>query len=231
MTGMIKTTAKPIVMVLYNGRPMTLPWEKENMDAILDVWFGGTEGGNAVSDVLFGDVNPGGKLTTSFPVNVGQIPVYHSMLNTGRPTDGSGFKFLSRYLDVPNEALFPFGFGLSYTTFEYGEVKLEKDELFNYSTLKASIEVKNSGKREGQEVVQLYLRDKLASISRPVKELKGFQKIHLKPGETKTVEFMIDRSLLGFYNEKGQYIIEAGEFDVMIGPNSVELQKKSFVLK
>ena len=227
----LKETGKPIVMVLYNGRPMTLKWEAENMDAILDVWFGGTEGGNAVADALFGDVNPGGKLTTSFPVHVGQVPVYHSMLNSGRPDQGTQSKFQSNYLDIPNEPLFPFGFGLSYTTFEYGKIELSDNILNKENPLTASVTVTNTGQREGAEVVQLYIRDVVGSISRPMKELKGFEKIRLKPGESKEVKFMIDENLLKFYNSDLEFIAEPGIFELFIGTSSVRTEKVSFELR
>ena len=228
----LKKTGKPIVMVLYNGRPMTLGWESENMDAILDVWFGGTEGGKAVADVIYGDAIPSGKLTTSFPVSVGQIPVYHSMLNTGRPYNGEeASKFKSNYLDIPNEPLYPFGFGLSYSSFSYSKINLSSDFLTNDSKLKASVQVTNTGKYEAEEVVQLYLRDLEASISRPKKELKGFQKIKLKPGETKEVIFEITEPLLRFYNSNLQFVSEPGAFDLMIGTNSVDVETVRFTLK
>jgi beta-glucosidase len=223
----LQKIGKPIVLVLYNGRPMTLKWESENMDAILDVWFGGTEGGNAVADVLFGDVNPGGKLTTSFPVSVGQIPVYHSMLNTGRPYRGEeASKFKSNYLDIPNEPLYPFGYGLSYTTFKYGKPSINNTILKgDNSEVIAKVEVTNTGKRMGTEVVQLYIRDVVASISRPMKELKGFEKITLQPGETKTVSFTITKELLKFYNSDLAFIAESGMFEIFIGGNSVDVQQ------
>ncbi len=226
----LNASGKPIVLVLYNGRPMTLNWEHENMDAILDVWFGGTEGGNAVAEVLFGDENPGGKLTTSFPVHVGQIPVYHSMLNTGRPDYVGGEKFKSNYLDIPNEPLYPFGYGLSYSDFEYGEMQLSADSIQKHEEISASISITNTSKIDGDEIVQLYIRDKVASISRPVKELKGFQKVHIQAGETKVVTFSISEDLLSFYNHQYKQIIEPGQFDVMIGPNSREVFKKTFTL-
>jgi len=228
----IKKTGKPIVMVLFNGRPMTLTWEDENMDAILDVWFGGTEAGNAVADVLFGDVNPGGKLTTSFPVHVGQIPVYHSMLNTGRPYSGEAFsKFKSNYLDIPNEPLYPFGYGLSYTTFEYGEIELSDTIMTENTNIKVTVTVTNTGSRRGAEVVQMYLRDMVGSISRPIKELKGFEKITLAPGENRRVSFTIDSDLLSFYNSSLEYVAEPGMFQVMVGPNSRDVDLKEFELR
>ncbi len=226
----LKSLNKPIVLVLFNGRPMTLKWESENLDAILDVWFGGTESGNAVADVLFGKVNPSAKLTTSFPLSVGQIPVYHSMLNTGRPDNKSHKKFRSNYLDIANEPLFPFGYGLSYTQFEYGKIKLSDTVLTPQKPIIASIDITNSGKVEGEEIVQMYIRDIVGSISRPIKELKGFEKIQLKPRETKTVRFEINEALLRFYNSGLKYESESGKFEVMIGKDSENLSKTGFVL-
>lgn len=227
----LKETGKPIVMVLYNGRPMTLTWENDNMDAILDVWFGGTEGGRAVADVVYGDKTPSGKLTTSFPLSVGQIPVYHSMLNTGRPTDARNSKFLSNYLDIPNEPLYPFGFGLSYTTFEYGDIQISNSTMTPMETVTASITVKNAGDTAGKEVVQLYIRDRVGSISRPMKELKGFEKIELAPGESKTVSFEINKELLSFYNGDLKWGTEPGEFDIMIGTNSNDVSSATIELR
>ncbi len=227
----LKETGKPIVMVLYNGRPMTLTWENDNMDAILDVWFGGTEGGRAVADVVYGDKTPSGKLTTSFPLSVGQIPVYHSMLNTGRPTDARNSKFLSNYLDIPNEPLYPFGFGLSYTTFEYGDIQISNSTMTPMETVTASITVKNAGETAGKEVVQLYIRDRVGSISRPMKELKGFEKIELAPGESKTVSFEINKELLSFYNGDLKWGTEPGEFDIMIGTNSNDVSSATIELR
>lgn len=225
----LKKTGKPIVMVLFNGRPMTLKWESENMDAILDVWFGGTEGGNAIADVLFGAVNPSGKLSTSFPVHVGQIPVYHSMLNTGRPYNHEDFsKFKSNYLDIPNEPLYPFGFGLSYTQFSYSDISLNTKAAKAGQTVTATVTVTNSGRYDGEEVVQLYVRDVVGSISRPMKELKGFQKIMLKAGESKTLSFTLGKEQLGFYNSDLKWVVEPGEFKVMIGGNSADLKVATF---
>jgi beta-glucosidase len=226
----LKATGKPIVMVLFTGRPMVIVEEMKNVNAILNVWFGGTEAGNAIADVLFGSVNPGGKLTTSFPVNVGQIPIYHSMLNTGRPDDGSQSKFRSNYLDAPNAPLLPFGYGLSYTQFEYGKPTISSPKLIRGNKLTLTVSVKNTGKIAGHEVVQLYIRDVVGSISRPLKELKGFEKIYLNPGETKVVTFTIDENLLKFYNEALKFGAESGEFDVMVGTNSKEVQQVRFVL-
>ncbi|MBK6391006.1 MAG: beta-glucosidase BglX [Saprospiraceae bacterium] len=228
----LKKTGKPIVMILYNGRPMTIDWESKNMDAILDVWFGGTEGANAVADVLFGDQSPQGRLTTSFPVHVGQIPVYHAMLNTGRPYHGEAFsKFKSNYLDIPNEPLYPFGYGLTYSSCQYGNPDISNATLQGGGTIKVSIPVMNSGTRPVTETVQMYIRDVVGSISRPMKELKGFEQITLQPGESKTVSFDIKESLLKFYNTRLEYIAEPGLFEVFVGPNARDVKKVDFVLK
>jgi len=224
-------TGKPIVMVLYNGRPMTLKWESDNMTAILDVWFGGTEGGNAVGDVLFGKYSPSGKLTTSFPYSVGQIPVYHSMLNTGRPYNHEEFaKFKSNYLDIPNEPLYPFGFGLSYTSYSYSDVTLSGTSLKMGQSITASVKVTNTGARDGVETVQLYIRDVVGSISRPMKELKGFKKVALKAGESQTVTFTISSNDLKFYNNALKFVNEPGDYKIFIGGNSVDVKEASFVL-
>ena len=227
-------TGKPVVLVLFTGRPLTLTWENENVPAILNVWFAGSEAGNAIADVLFGDVNPSGKLSATFPRNVGQIPIYYSHKNTGRPLgdDSKWFqKFRSNYLDVPNSPLFPFGYGLSYTTFQYSDIKLSKNSLTQTDKIMASVEVKNTGNFDGEEVVQLYIHDKVGSITRPVKELKGFEKIMLKKGESKMVSFTISVNDLKFYDNKLNYKAEAGEFELMIGTNSEDLKKVDFVLK
>ncbi|HEU0228466.1 MAG TPA: beta-glucosidase BglX, partial [Arachidicoccus soli] len=201
LKALIKT-GKPVVLLLFNGRPLTLPWEEKNVPAILDVWFGGTETGNAVANVLFGKVNPGGKLTMTFPQNVGQIPLYYNHLNTGRPLKkGHWFeKFKSNYLDVSNDPVYPFGFGLSYTSFSYGKLRLSNIALKGNQVLKASVSITNTGNYDGSEVVQLYIRDLVGSISRPVEELKGFRKIFLKAGESKEVSFDITPNDLKFYN-------------------------------
>lgn len=219
-------TGKPVVLLLFAGRPMTLSWENEQVPAILNTWFGGSETGHAIADVLFGDVNPSGKLTTTFPQNVGQIPIYYAHKNTGRPlSEGKWFeKFRSNYLDVNNDPLYPFGYGLSYTTFEYGKVTLSADKLKGNQTLTASVTVTNKGTRDGKEVVQLYIRDLVGSVTRPVKELKGFRKISLKAGETQTVTFNITTEDLKFYNSNLEHTWEAGEFDIMIGSSSKQVQ-------
>jgi Beta-glucosidase-related glycosidases len=226
-------TGKPIVLVLFTGRPLALKWENENVPAILNVWFGGSEAGSAIADVLFGDVNPSGKLTTTFPQNVGQVPIYYSHKNTGRPlAEGKWFsKFRSNYLDVSNDPVYPFGFGLSYTTFSYGDIKLSNTTLKGNQTITASVSVTNTGSREGKEVVQLYTRDLVGSITRPVKELKGFQKIDLKAGESKTVTFRISQDDLKFYNADLKYVSEPGDFKVFIGGNSRDVKEASFKLQ
>ena len=217
-------TGKPVVLVLINGRPLTLNWENDNVPAIVEAWAPGIEGGDAVADVLFGNYNPSGKITMTFPRSVGQIPIYYNHKNTGRPFDQKN-KFTSKYLDVPNEPLFPFGYGLSYTTFDYGDVVLSKSSLKGNETLSAKIKITNSGKIAGEEVVQLYISDPVASVSRAIKELKGFQKITLNPGETKEVEFNITTEALKFYNGELKYDWEPGEFVVQIGKNSQELKQ------
>jgi len=221
-------TGKPVVLVLFTGRPLTLNWEQQKLPAILNVWFGGSEAGAAIADVLFGDVNPSGKLTMSFPQNVGQIPLYYAHLNTGRPLpDGKWFqKFRSNYLDVSNDPLYPFGYGLSYTTFTYGDLTLSGKAPKGNRPLKASITLTNSGKYDGAEVVQLYIRDVVGSVSRPVKELKGFQKVWLKAGESKTVSFDITTEDLKFYNSQLKYDWEPGAFEIMIGGNSRDVKKE-----
>ncbi|HTQ27211.1 MAG TPA: beta-glucosidase BglX, partial [Puia sp.] len=204
-------TGKPLVLVLFNGRPMTLVHENDQATALLDVWFGGTEAGNAIADVLFGNHNPSGKLSTSFPVNVGQIPIYYNHKNTGRPYDGTGFpKFKSNYLDAPNDPLFPFGYGLSYTSFSYSDLSLSKNQIRPEETLLVKLTVTNSGNYDGEETVQLYIRDLVASITQPVKELKAFKKVFLKKGESKEISFTLGVDDLRFYNKDLQYVYEPG---------------------
>jgi beta-glucosidase len=218
-------TGKPVVLVLFNGRPITLNWEKENVPAILDVWFAGSEAGDAIADALLGKVNPSGKLSMSFPQNVGQIPIYYNHKNTGRPLTGKWFsKFQSNYIDVSNEPLFPFGYGLSYTQFEYGDIELSAKDLKGNQKLKVTVNVKNTGSVAGKEVVQLYIRDVVGSITRPVQELKGFNKIELAAGETKNVSFEITPELLKFYNTNLKFDWESGEFQIMVGPNSRDVK-------
>ena len=226
-------TGKPVVLVLFTGRPLVLTWENENVDAILNVWFAGTEAGNAIADALYGKVNPSGKLSMSFPRNEGQIPVYYNHKNTGRPHSGKpGYeKFRSNYLDVTNEPLFPFGYGLSYTTFEYGDIKLDKTSMTESQQIKVSVEVKNTGSYDGEEVVQLYIRDKVGTNTRPVKELKDFKKVLIKKGESRTVEFTVRVDNLKYYTNELQYIAEKGVFEAMIGGDSDRVKKVEFVLK
>jgi len=225
-------TGKPVVLVLMNGRPMTLTWEDAHVPAILDTWFGGTEAGNSVADVLFGNYNPSGKLTVSFPRNVGQIPVYYNHLNTGRPYHpGDSPKFKSDYLDVSNDPLYPFRYGLSYTTFDYSDITLSNKTLKPGAGITASVNVSNTGKLAGKETVQLYIRDMVGSIARPVKELKGFQQITLTPGETKKVSFSISVNDLKFYNNDLKYVYEPGDFKVFIGTNSKDVKEADFKLE
>lgn len=219
-------TGKPVVLVLLTGRPLALTWEQENVPAILNVWFAGSEAGDAIADVLFGDVNPSGKLTTTWPQNVGQVPLYYNHKNTGRPESiGKNFeKFRTNYLDVTNQPLYPFGFGLSYTSFSYGDVKLSSNNLKANETLTASVTITNTGLVAGKETVQLYIRDLVGSSTRPVKELKGFKKIDLLAGESKTVSFSITTDDLKFYNNHLIFDWEAGEFEIMVGPDSKNIK-------
>lgn len=218
-------TGKPVVLVLMNGRPLTLTWEAEHCSAILETWFGGTEAGNAVADVLFGDYNPSGKLTTTFPRNIGQIPIYYNHKNTGRPYAGDpNFKYVSRYLDVSNDPLYPFGYGLSYTSFNYGDVKLSKTVLSGEETLDASLTVTNTGAVAGEETAQLYLSQPFASVTRSVEDLRGFQKVFLQPGESKELTFHITTEDLRFYNSDLVYDWEPGQFVIKIGGNSSQLK-------
>ncbi len=225
-------TGKPVVLVLFTGRPLVLTWEEEHVPAILNVWFGGSEAAYAISDVLFGDVNPSGKLTATFPQNVGQIPLFYNHKNTGRPLqEGRWFeKFRSNYLDVSNEPLYPFGYGLSYTTFAYSDIHLSSTEMSADGELTATVTVTNTGSRDGAEVVQLYIRDLVGSVTRPVKELKGFEKIFLEPGEMKIVRFKIAPEMLRYYNYDLQLVAEPGDFEVMIGTNSRDVKTAKFTL-
>ena len=224
-------TGKPVVLVLFTGRPLTLNWEQEHVPAILNVWFGGSETGDAVVDVLFGKAVPCGKLTTTFPRSVGQLPLFYNHLNTGRPDpDNRVFnRYASNYLDESNEPLYPFGYGLSYTDFVYGDLQLSSETLPKNGNLTASVTVTNKGNHDGYETVQIYLRDIYAEVARPVKELKGFDRIFLKKGESREVKFVLTEDDLKFYNSGLQYIYEPGEFDVMIGTNSRDVQTKRFI--
>ena len=225
-------TGKPVVLLLFNGRAMTIQEEAAKVPAILDVWFGGTETAYAVTDVLFGDVNPSGKLSCSFPKNVGQIPIYYAHKNTGRPLAENGWfaKFRSNYLDVDNDPLYPFGYGLSYTSFSYSPVTLSADRMDQNGSIKASVTVTNTGSVAGKEVIQMYIRDLVGSSTRPVRELKGFEKILLQPGESRTVEFTVDVEMLKFYDADMQYVAEPGTFRVFIGPDSTTDNAAEFEL-
>jgi len=225
-------TGKPVVLVLFAGRPMTLKWESENVPAILNVWFGGVEATRAIGDVLFGDVNPSGKLTVTFPQNVGQIPLYYSHKNTGRPMAEQNwfYRFRSNYLDVSNDPLYPFGFGLSYTSFDYSNFKLSSNTLKAGQQLTIYATITNTGKVAGEEVVQLYTQDLVGSSTRPVKELKGFQKISLQPGESKVVTFKLSEQDLKFYNSDLKFVAEPGDFKVFIGPNVRDVKEATFTL-
>lgn len=225
-------TGKPIVLVLFTGRPLTLEWEQAHVPAILNVWFGGSEAAYAIGDVLFGAVNPSGKLTMTFPKNVGQVPIYYAHKNTGRPLHaGKWFeKFRSNYLDVDNEPLYPFGYGLSYTTFAYSDITLDRTSLTMNGSVTAKVTLTNTGNRDGAEVVQLYIRDVVGSSTRPVKELKGFQKVFLKAGESREVSFRITLDLLKYYNYDLQYVAEPGTFDLMIGTDSRDVKTATFTL-
>jgi beta-glucosidase len=219
-------TGKPVVLVLFTGRPLTLTWENEQVPAILNVWFPGSEGPYAIADVLFGDVNPSGKLSATFPQNVGQVPLFYNHKNTGRPLRGPWFqKFQSNYLDVSNDPLYPFGYGLSYTNFNYSDLSVSHTKAKGNQSVTASVTLTNTGSYEGKEVVQLYIRDMVGSITRPVTELKGFQKVSLKPGESQKVSFTITPEDLKFYNYDLKYDWEAGDFEIMIGTNSQSVKK------
>lgn len=217
----LSKTGKPLVLVIINGRPLTLVWENEHANAILEAWAPGTEAGNAIADVLFGNYNPSGKITATFPRSVGQIPIYYNHKNTGRPYDGTGFpKFKSNYLDESNDPLYPFGYGLSYTTFEYSPVMLSKTNPKGEEKITATVTVSNTGKYAGEEVVQLYITDPVASVTRAVKDLKGFQKITLQPGESKEVSFTIGTEQLSFFNSDLRKVWEPGKFIIHIGTSS-----------
>lgn len=229
----LKATGKPVILVNFSGRPTVMNWENANFPAILNVWFGGSEAGDAICDVLFGDKVPSGRLTVSMPKSVGQIPIYYNHLNTGRPQpEGKPFeKFRSNYIDIDNNPLYPFGYGLSYTTFKYGPLQLDATSMTADGQIKVTVPVTNTGSRDADEVVQLYLHDVAASIARPVKELKDFARISLRAGETRNVTFTITADKLKFYNSELQYVCEPGEFQIMVGPNSRDTQTAGFTLK
>lgn len=222
---------KNIVVVLMNGRPLDISWMAAHVPSIVEAWHLGSEAGNGIADVLFGDYNPAGKLPISFPRCVGQVPIYYNQKNTGRPGNGEGNVFWSHYTDCPKDALFPFGYGLSYTTFDYSDLKLSASEISKDEKLQVSATITNSGKSDGEEVVQLYIRDLVGSTTRPVKELKGFQKIFLKAGESKTVEFTLESNDLAFWGADNTFKAEPGDFKLWVGPNSVDGLESSFKLK
>ncbi|WP_035655557.1 beta-glucosidase BglX [Flavobacterium filum] len=226
-------TGKPVVLVLFTGRPLVLVEESQKVAAILNVWFPGTEAGLAITDILFGDESPSGKLTATFPRSVGQIPIYYNAKNTGRPlgnTEGKFEKFKTNYIDERNEPLYPFGFGLSYTQFTYANLQLSADKMRSNGKITASVEITNTGNYDGKEVVQLYIRDVVGSVTRPIKELKGFQKIYLAKGQKQTVTFEITEEDLKFYNSELEFIAEPGTFHVFIGTNSDVTEYKPFEL-
>ena len=228
----LKATGKPLVLVLMNGRPLSIDVQQQQADAVLETWFSGTEGGNAIADVLFGDYNPSGKLPITFPRSVGQIPTYYSHLSIGRPfTPGKPGNYTSQYFDEGNSPLYPFGYGLSYTDFSLSDVSLSAKTLKPGATLTASVTLKNTGKRAGETVVQLYVQDVTATMSRAVKELKNFEKVMLKPGEQKVVQFTLGENDLKFYNAQLQHVAEPGEFNVQIGLDSQNVQQNSFQLQ
>lgn len=222
---------KNIVLVLNNGRPLAISWADKHIPAIVEAWQLGTQTGNALAQVLYGDYNPSGKLPMTFPRNVGQVPIYYNYKNTGRPTNSEGNVFWSHYIDVENTPLYPFGYGLSYTTFEYSNLKLNGTKFKTGEDIKVSVEVKNTGNRDGKEVVQLYIRDLVGSITRPVKELKGFELVEIKAGESKTVTFTLNNATLGFYNNQEEFITESGDFKVFVGGSSISTLEADFELE
>jgi beta-glucosidase len=227
LIGRVLTAGKPVVLVLMNGRPLTLAWESEHVPAILEAWFPGVEAGHAIADVLFGDVNPSGKLPVTFPRSMGQIPIHYDARNTGRPFDAASH-YTSKYLDAPNTPLYPFGFGLSYTEFAFSNLSLNRSAIRRGDSIAVSVDVRNSGDRAGTEIVQLYLRDVAASVTRPVKQLKGFQRITLKPGETRRIRFLLHPSAMEFPDARWQPVIEPGAFRVFVGTSSADLLESGF---
>jgi beta-glucosidase len=223
----IYEAGKPTIVILVNGRPPTIEWIAERVPAILESWMGGSQAGNAIADIVFGDVNPGGKLPVTFPRTVGQVPVYYNHMNTGRPPEANN-RYTSKYLDVPWTPLFPFGFGLTYTQFKITNLQLSAQSISPNGRLTVTVDVENVGKRTGDEVVQLYIRELAASMTRPVKELKGFQRVTLQPGEKRRLEFKLTGEQLGFWNREMRFVVEPGEFKVMVGPNSEDLIETKF---
>lgn len=228
----LKKTGKPIILVLMSGRPNSIEWAEANVDAIVEAWYPGTMGGHAIADVLYGDYNPSGKLPITFPRNVGQAPIHYDMKNTGRPIElgEPGAKYVSRYLDTPNTPLYPFGYGLSYTSFAYSPVTLSKSSIKPGEALTASVTVTNSGTRDGEEVVQLYVRDLVGSVTRPVKELKGFEKVMLKKGEKRTIRFTLTDADLAFTRADMSWGSEPGDYKLWVGTSSAEGSEASFAL-
>lgn len=216
-----------MVMILFNGRPLQLNNVENKLDGILEVWFPGTMGAEAITEIIFGEVNPSGKLTMSFPQNVGQCPIYYNHYNTGRPHIHD-LRYVSRYQDIPTESFYAFGFGLSYCNFKYKNLKLDKKEIKENDAITVTFEVENQSNNEGYEVIQLYIQDLYASVVRPVKELKAFKKQYFKPHETRVIKFKIDVEMLKFWNERLQYKAEEGEFKIYVGPNSVDTLQDTF---
>jgi beta-glucosidase len=227
----VAATGKPVTVVLFNSRPLALQKVVDKSKAILEAWFPGIEAGNALADVLLGDVNPGGKLPVSFPVSVGQVPIYYNHEPTGRPCDVTS-KYNSRYRDLKTcDPLFSFGFGLSYTSFKVDNLRLDKQQMAaRGGSVLASVDVQNTGSRQGDDVVQLYIHDPVASISQPVRRLRGFERVTLKAGETKTVTFRLDASDVGFYDNSGRFVVEPGSIDVFAGDSSQADLKQSFTV-
>ncbi|WP_333667569.1 glycoside hydrolase family 3 C-terminal domain-containing protein, partial [Flavobacterium sp.] len=223
----LQKTGKPIVILINAGRPLIFNWTADNMPTIVYTWWLGSEAGNAIADVLFGDYNPSGKLPMSFPREEGQIPIYYNHFSTGRPSINEDKIYKSAYIDLPNTPKFPFGYGLSYTTFEYSNLKLSKSKMKPNETIQVTLDITNTGKYAGEEVVQLYLQDKFGSVVRPIEELKDFQKIKLTAGETKTIKFVIDNQKLAFYNQKLEFKSEPGDFNLMIGSSSADIRLNS----
>jgi beta-glucosidase len=219
LAAAVVATSKPVIVVLFNGRPLSIPWLDEHVPAILEAWFPGVEAGPAIAQVLFGDYNPAGRLPVSVPRNVGQIPIYYNHKNTGRPPDPAN-KYTSKYLDVPWTPLYPFGHGLSYTTFEYREIRLDKSRMTAADSITVRVRVVNTGQRAGDEVVQLYVRDDVGSVTRPVKELRGFQRIRLEPGQEQSVTFILGPADLAFLDAEMRRVVEPGTFTVWAGPSS-----------
>jgi beta-glucosidase len=231
LLALLKTLGKPVVVVLMNGRPLVLQRENELADAMLETWYPGTMGGKAITQVLFGEYNPSGKLTMTFPLNPGQVPIYYNAKNTGRPIYLPNDKYKSKYIDSPNDPLFPFGYGLSYTTFEYSDISLSSKELTAGAEITATVTVKNTGLYAGEEVVQCYVRDLVGSVTRPVKELKGFEKVMINPGETKTVSFTITPDMLAFHRLDMSFGTEPGSYKLFIGGNSRDVKETDFAIK